>query len=365
MYRWLAPVLATTAAIALVAGAVARVAAAEDPITWYVVEMIVFERVSDAGRSAEAWPAEPGLPNLADAIELSAEGMAPGTIARDASPATGEATQPPGETVTRPMGAMPRAYRLVPPEEYRLGDVVTRLERSGAYRALLHVAWIQPGYPIEDAPLVHLRNANAALGAVAPAASAEPSAGSPAGAPLATPAETPTTRPAATPATRPTTGPTATPAGTGESAFTAGLAPRINVARDPSKPAVDGTVRVHRARFLHVEADLLYYRPLAGDAGGAPPAAAATGAAPLADSPDTAFIEQLLAEEDGPARLFRLTERRRMRSKELHYLDHPLFGVLVEAWPLELPEAPAEPLPAEKEGDTVAPPAPTQPATGG
>jgi len=33
-----------------------------------------------------------------------------------------------------------------------------------------------------------------------------------------------------------------------------------------------------------------------------------------------------------------------MRSRELHYLDHPLFGMLVEAWPLELPDSP-EPAP--------------------
>ena len=361
MNRRLATVLA---AIALSAGAAARAPAAEEPITWYVVEMIVFERTGEAARGAEAWPAEPGLPNLADAIELSAEGLAPGTLAPDASSTEGEATQPPVEAVTRPMVATPRAYRIVPPEEHRLSDVVAKLERAGGYRTLLHVAWIQPGYPLEHAPLVHLRSANAALGAVAPAASAQTynQTYDQSSAPMS--GETAAESPAATPLATPAGTPPGTLAGTGDAAFTAGLAPRINVARDPSKPALDGTVRVHRARYLHVEADLLYYRPLAGDTGAAPQAADA-GAAPLADSPDTAFIEQLLAEDDGPARLFRLTERRRMRSKELHYLDHPLFGVLVEAWPLELPEAPAEPLPAETEGDTVAPPAPTQTGTGG
>jgi len=33
-----------------------------------------------------------------------------------------------------------------------------------------------------------------------------------------------------------------------------------------------------------------------------------------------------------------LQEHRRMRSRELHYLDHPLFGVLVLITPYELPE---------------------------
>ena len=102
----------------------------------------------------------------------------------------------------------------------------------------------------------------------------------------------------------------------------------------------DGTLRVHRARYLHVQADLLYYRPLDSDVGAAIPSADNAGAAPVADSPDTALIEHLLAEEDTAPRLFRLTENRRMRSRELHYLDHPLFGMLVEAWPVELPDAP-------------------------
>ena len=85
----------------------------------------------------------------------------------------------------------------------------------------------------------------------------------------------------------------------------------------------------------------------------------------------TALIEQLLAEADATPRLFRLTESRRMRSRELHYLDHPLFGALVEAWPLELPAAAAPAAaPAPGETKTVEPavgaePAPLPPAPSG
>lgn len=57
---------------------------------------------------------------------------------------------------------------------------------------------------------------------------------------------------------------------------------------------VDGTVRLYRARYLHLEADLL----LTADGG-----------------------------------RFRLKESRRMRSRELHYLDHPRFGLLVMVTP--------------------------------
>ena len=133
---------------------------------------------------------------------------------------------------------------------------------------------------------------------------------------------------------------------------------------------------MHRARYLHVKADLLYYRPLDSDASAPVPPASDADTAPVLNSPDTALIEQLLAEEDAAPRLFRLTESRRMRSRELHTIDHPLFGVLVEAWPVELPEAPPPAASRAEEADVTTdesavgqpaslPPAPTQGGSGG
>lgn len=66
-------------------------------------------------------------------------------------------------------------------------------------------------------------------------------------------------------------------------------------------PVVRGTVKVSVARYLHVELDLLYRR--SGD-----DAAAAPQGTPV---------------------WFRLESERRIRSRELHYFDHPLFGVLM------------------------------------
>lgn len=314
----------------------------EEPLSWYAVEIIVFERIGDTGRNAEAWPTDPGLPRLADALELSVEGMAledlesgGGAGAAPDAPADGAAPQT--ELAAAPETLMPRAFQLIPPEELRLADAWTSLERSSAYRPLLHLGWIQPGFPAEQARLVHVRNDNAALGAVTGRVNGDDAGGVP------------------------------LEAGSGGAPS---LASRIEIARDRSRVALDGTVRVHRARYLHVQADLLYYRPVDGDSP-APPTAADSAALPAPDSPDTAFIEQLLAEDDATPRLFRLTESRRMRSRELHYLDHPLFGVLLEAWPVELPEPPAAPLtgePETPEGDAAQPaplPAPAPSGSGG
>ncbi len=293
-------------------------AQSQEKMTWYAVEIIVFERTSEVGRNAEAWPAEPGLPEIADAVELSVEGLAPEEPPGELPNGRASEAVPLPEGETPPSALGPRAFQLVPPEEYRLRDAWDRLNKSSAYRPLLHIAWIQPGYASEDARMVHVRNNNAALGTIAPSIAA------------------------------PIAGDDETLAVFDEPGYAPTFSARIQVARDPGQAALDGTVRVHRARYLHVKADLLYYRPLDGDASAPVPPDSGSPELPLPDSPDTALIEQLLAEEDVATRLFRLTESRRMRSAELHYLDHPLFGMLVEAWPVKFPEAPpAAPLAQE------------------
>ncbi|MDX1513929.1 MAG: CsiV family protein [Gammaproteobacteria bacterium] len=65
----------------------------------------------------------------------------------------------------------------------------------------------------------------------------------------------------------------------------------------PAAPRIDGTLRVYLSRYLHADADILYQR-------------------------------------EGVETPFRLQTSRRMRSGELHYLDHPLFGVLILVTPL-------------------------------
>lgn len=345
--------------IAALAAALPIASAAEEEMTWYAIEIIVFERASEIGRNAEAWPSEPGLPSLADAIELSREGLTPEELTGDApSEAPTEVTvetdvvpiapTPPIPPI--PSTPMPRAFQLVPEEEYRLTDAWERLNKSSAYRPLLHIGWIQPGYPSEEARLVHVRNSNATLGTVDSSVEEGVAEGVTEG--VEEGVEKSVDEDAATPSFG------------NEEGFAPTLSPRITFARDPSKVALDGTLRVHRARYLHVEADLLYYRPLDGDTSVAPASGDAPDAAPMLDSPDTALIEHLLAEDDVAPRLFRLTESRRMRSRELHYLDHPLFGMLVEVWPVELPEMPAEAvLPVE--GDAPQPAAPAQSGSGG
>ena len=113
---------ATTLAVSL--SPATAVAQEEEELSWYVVEIIVFERTSEIGRNAEAWPEDPGLPALADALELSVDGIPLEALEGGAeveAPTTDEenpaATTAPIEPAEAdPQDILPRAFQLVPPE---------------------------------------------------------------------------------------------------------------------------------------------------------------------------------------------------------------------------------------------------------
>jgi len=86
------------------------------------------------------------------------------------------------------------------------------------------------------------------------------------------------------------------------------------------RDSIDGSVTLVRERYLHLDVDLLLTT-----AGSAAPARYSEG--PVSR----------------PA--FRLHEKRRMRSRELHYFDHPRFGVIAMVTPYDAPEDEPEPEP--------------------
>ncbi len=74
-----------------------------------------------------------------------------------------------------------------------------------------------------------------------------------------------------------------------------------------------GTIRVHLSRFLHITLDLTYR----ADGAAGPATAAGDGLDELTFAPR-----------------YHLTATRSARSGELHYFDHPAFGVLVRVTPV-------------------------------
>ena len=125
-------------------------------------------------------------------------------------------------------------------------------------------------------------------------------------------------------------------------------------------PVLQGSVKIHISRFLHLETNLWLntrgeyfpdnaWRMPAPPLG--PPAVIVEEAEPEPEE-ETYFIsepaaaeladpnEPLLSEqESGPVYPWRhavaLQQKRRMRSNEIHYLDHPLLGVVVLFTPLD------------------------------
>lgn len=206
--------------------------------------------------------------------------------------------RPEAEDASLPPEAAPGVWPLGP-EDWRMQNLVEALARSPAYRPLLHWAWRQQLPNGSQSPWLRIRV--------------------PEGARL----------PVANPYSPP-----ATPAG---NLLFGGLV--------EATPLLEGVVRMSRARYLHFDADLRYAETEAVDPAATPPAPTETMDAGTTENGDVA-VEAYGGYHE---RVVRLHQRRRMRSGEIHYLDHPRFGILVLATPYE---PPPETAPATEPTDT-------------
>lgn len=109
--------------------------------------------------------------------------------------------------------------------------------------------------------------------------------------------------------------------------------------------ALEGTFDVTLGRYLHFRAGLYYTEPLLGRSPLNQPLAPVAGPmdeSPPAESPraeSPRALQRRLTEQDlEPAGYMQLHATRRLRSGELHYLDHPRLGVLVLIEPAAPPE---------------------------
>lgn len=106
-------------------------------------------------------------------------------------------------------------------------------------------------------------------------------------------------------------------------------------------PSLEGTARLYRERYLHLQLDLRYFRPdpsaLQPMPGARPSEPEAPAGPPGAGVEPSEELRQPPPHEPAPI-YFRLTESRRMRSGEIHYFDHPYFGVIALVTPYKPPE---------------------------
>ena len=80
---------------------------------------------------------------------------------------------------------------------------------------------------------------------------------------------------------------------------------------------IHGSIKIVLGRYLHIYTDLIYQQPRT----------------------DTAPVQYGQSQQH---KEYPINFHRRMRSKELHYLDHPLVGILVMAKPVKRQEASQE-----------------------
>jgi hypothetical protein len=81
---------------------------------------------------------------------------------------------------------------------------------------------------------------------------------------------------------------------------------------------IHGTIKIVLGRYLHIYTDMIYQQP----------------------RKDAAL--SLRGEQARLYKEYPIKSHRRMRSKELHYLDHPMVGILVMAMPVKKKEEPKE-----------------------
>lgn len=286
-------VLATL--LGLVACTAIASAVADESADWYQVEMIVFERTSGAD-SIEQWPRNIQLRYPLNWVTL----QTPNVDQEE----TGEAstTRPSWDNglaaLEKPAPVDPARDPFLPlPEAMRSMDrFANAMDRSGQYRVLFHEAWRQPVTELEDSPALLIQ---------------------------------------------------------GGDSF-------------DNHTELEGSITLSVSRYLHLHTRLWFteFEPNYGQPPGAwpelprrpdapqPDTAGRDGAAPLwADewqSPTgnawdmslntTSSLPDFLEEDYLPRRIVTLNQQRRMRSEELHYLDHPIIGLLIRVTPYERPD---------------------------
>ena len=318
-------------------------ASAEDETNdarWFEVELIIFAHNDPQALDAEQWPSIEGveLP-LDELIELDLPPLLQGDEITQAEAENSDAsldnmiaeTAEDGEAETAAAPEGPIAFQLLAEDAWQLQKTARRLQRSSRFEPLLHIAWRQPTYELARARPVLIYDG---MDEPLPAPDEE----------TETSAET-------------DSGDDSHLSDEAMSADEAGFieaepvyATEADALIGPPNPRLIGTIKLSVARYLHLATDLLYRIPVTQQH------------AALVPDFDLWYDRPYptLYEPQGPAyrleewqaiRGFRMLESRRMRSRVLHYLDHPFFGMVVLITPVELPQ-PEE----ASEGETPTPP---------
>ncbi len=173
------------------------------------------------------------------------------------------------------------SFTPLPADKWRLSAEAEKIEKSKSRRVLAHLAWVQPGLPQEQALSVHFNRVISANDAATESGAEQTETGH-----------------------------------------------EQNADEDRNDSGVlDALIRVSLARYLRVEADLLFtldQNQIPSEAS-MPPS-------------ETDMTDELETTPANPGYYHMQQVRRRIRSTELHYLDHPVLGMLIMFTPHETAE---------------------------
>ncbi|HEX5055867.1 MAG TPA: CsiV family protein [Gammaproteobacteria bacterium] len=269
----------------LLQGAQAQPAPAPQEDRWYDVELLIFKYSNPEEFASENWPERWSLPDTANTVDI--DGIDPKYRAD--------------------------FQRL---ETSSFGAMQEKLDKSVRYEVLNYSAWRQRGLGAEQAVSVHIR------------------------------------------AGRRYQSPERVAAGSEFGLFEEGfveqdLLPEVTIRRYTMTEAktgnllyeLEGDVKIVLSRYLHVYADLLLLKPVTltlvqperKSTGARDPRASYSVAWVPDDTQAGAFEPAIDARETTQQTLygFNIKAHRRMRSGELHHIDHPLLGILIQAKPVE------------------------------
>ncbi|MDH5408722.1 MAG: peptidoglycan binding protein CsiV [Gammaproteobacteria bacterium] len=170
-----------------------------------------------------------------------------------------------------------QSFKLLAAEDLLLKEEIDSLKQSENYKILLHTGWRQPGMPREKALSVNFKHA------IAEIESAEETTTG-----IINPEQTGTTT----------------------------KNPEQADSPEPAKITgnLQGVIKIILSRYLHTDIELVYKK---------------TTEDFLANRFDADYLENRAGKSD----TYYLKQLRRMRSKELHYIDHPVIGVLLKITP--------------------------------
>lgn len=196
-------------------------------------------------------------------------------------------------------GPMPKefnpkyTFKYLPKKSFRLVEELKSLEEDENYRVLLHAAWRQPGMPAKTTLPIRLHKEFIVTETTPTTLSDTPMATDPDMPAVNLPAPRETIRPAAT----------------------------------QSRAILDGYLKIILSRYLHADFNLVYKKGLP-----LTPATTRTAVLSAEDEADS------IATNEPVIVSYQLQQTRKMRSKEIHYIDHPVLGIIILAWPFKIEE---------------------------